>query len=161
MLERSDLKMETMHGHIVYKTETAAPITVRDHLGASHIVLSHEIYLLMGEPWTEPMSDNSSGGKIQMKRLTLESKATYRFFYKIAGMEGNCSSPGSSPKAPTFTKDIFPPQFLWVDEASRPSRTKHRPRPNRSQQVRGGWCCCGEGVCGGIVEVRLGNRKAM
>ena len=87
MFERSDLKMETMHGHIVYKTETAAPITVRDDLGASHIVLSHEIYLLMGEPWIEPMSGNGFGGKIQMKRLTLESKATYRFFYKIAGME--------------------------------------------------------------------------
>lgn len=79
--------MEIMEGHIIYKTETAAPITVRDDLGASHIVLSHEIYLLMGEPWIEPMSGNVFGGKIQMKRLTLESKTICRFFYKIAGME--------------------------------------------------------------------------
>ena len=153
--------METMHGHIVYKTETAAPITVRDDLDASHIVFSYEIYLLMGEPWTEPMSGNGSGGKIQMKRFTLESKATYRFFYKIAGMEGNCSSPVSSRKRRLSGKRSFPPQYLWVDGASRRCRTKHLVRPHRSQQVRGEWCCCGEGVCGGIVEVRLGNGKAM
>jgi hypothetical protein len=84
--------METMDGHVVFKTETSAPITVRDDLGASHIILSHGIYILMGESWTESMSGNGFGGKIQMKHLTLEFKATCRFFYKIARMEMNWQS---------------------------------------------------------------------
>ncbi len=118
---RFELKMETMHGHIVYKTETAAPITVHDDLGASHIVLSHEIYLLMGEPWTEPMSGNGFGGKIQMKRLTLESKATYHFFYKIAGieMDWQCFIPHFFPENADFqARDLsLLNTYGWMEQA--------------------------------------------
>jgi hypothetical protein len=77
------IKVIDIHGHTIITTNPDEPIVVRDDLGASNWVLSHDLYLQFGEP---PVEEKYGSDRIRHWKLTNKGRQEFKFYFKFIGL---------------------------------------------------------------------------
>ena len=92
---RVHIKLTDHHNNTLIKTDHSTPIVVRDDLGATSFILSHNWYRYFGEPDTTLKFGRGFGYSIPHRKLTDGAKASSKFWYKLDGlnMDWECFEP--------------------------------------------------------------------